>query len=490
MTLLITWLWQGIALAGLAELALYLVPRDAAMRRHRVWWCALAAVLLVPIARADVWLAGSRTAATAPLGEAAVAAAAAGPASSATLLLLSAPPAWAPWVAALAWAVCAAASAARAVHGWVAVQRIVAGARPLGPREERLATWNRLRTAGRRPVLRVSRDVRGACAVGLRRPSVLVSEALTESFDDEALEHVVLHEFAHLERYDDWWTLARRAVLVVAGFHPAVRWICHRIDLEMEAACDARVVSRTGDPVAYARSLLDVAALTATSSRLRPSIAPGDSARMPVLRTRIERLVANSRPRTFLAAAASTGCMVVIAGAAVGAGALPPLLAFERATRLTHPAAAPPLQAGASATDHIRVPLRRDDGSPSDVVLPDAVDTQPSTSGVPALPAVAPLAVEAPPEPGRDVTSKGELAQSGDDADGSVPLPPSPEDLPPARALAVTLHVPDDASTIAPAGRRLPAVDAAQRSAAGMTRAAQSTAGAFTRFGHAVASAF
>jgi hypothetical protein len=88
---------------------------------------------------------------------------------------------------------------ARAVHGWVAVQRLVAGARPLGPRENRLTTWNRLRTIGRRPVLRVSRDVRGACAVGLRRPSVLVSESLAASLDDERLEHVVLHELAHLE---------------------------------------------------------------------------------------------------------------------------------------------------------------------------------------------------------------------------------------------------------------------------------------------------
>jgi beta-lactamase regulating signal transducer with metallopeptidase domain len=488
-TLLVAWLWQGVALACIAELALCIVPRHAAMRRHRVWWCALAAVLLVPVAHADFWLAGSPAAAAA-LGEAATAAGV-GPASSAALLLLSAPPAWALWVAALAWAACAGAGATRAVHGWVAIQRVVAGARPLGPREEGLSTWSQLRTTGRRPVLRVSRDVRGACAVGLRRPSVLVSEALAESLDDERLEHVVLHELAHLERYDDWWTLVRRAVLVVVGFHPAVRWICRRIELEMEAACDARVVSRTGDPVAYARSLLDVAALTAASSRLRAAIAPGASGDMPVLRTRVERLAAHASPRTAVAAAASTGCMVILACAAVGAGALPPLLAFENALELTDPAVASPRQVRAPVSERTGVDRRRDDALPTSGALPRAGSRASSAASVPALRAVATGRVGATRAGELVVISQEEPDESRDRADSSAPVPPpSHEDLPPARALAVTWHLPDDASTIAHAGRRLAIVDAAQRSAAGMTRAAQSTAGAFTRVGQAAASAF
>ena len=50
MTLIVTWLWQGLAIAWITAAAVRVMPRLNAATRHAVWWLALAAVLVIPIA--------------------------------------------------------------------------------------------------------------------------------------------------------------------------------------------------------------------------------------------------------------------------------------------------------------------------------------------------------------------------------------------------------------------------------------------------------
>jgi hypothetical protein len=50
MTLAVTWLWQGTAVAGFVMLLLRATPRVSAATRHMVWWLTLAAVLALPAA--------------------------------------------------------------------------------------------------------------------------------------------------------------------------------------------------------------------------------------------------------------------------------------------------------------------------------------------------------------------------------------------------------------------------------------------------------
>ena len=46
MTLIVTWLWQGLAIAWITAAAVRAMPRLNAATRHAVWWLALAAVLV------------------------------------------------------------------------------------------------------------------------------------------------------------------------------------------------------------------------------------------------------------------------------------------------------------------------------------------------------------------------------------------------------------------------------------------------------------
>jgi beta-lactamase regulating signal transducer with metallopeptidase domain len=247
MSALLGWLWQGTALALAVALVLRSLPRVGAAARHTIWWLTLLAVLglplchLVPAAQGPPGVAGATTS---PLTQP---------------LLVPAPPDWAvalllgAWLGMLVWGL------VRILRGVALLRRLGAGALPLeSSREDRLGLWRRAQRVGRRCGLRASAHVHGACALGLWRPVIVVSHDLLETLDDEDLDQVVMHEHAHLARYDDWTRLAQAIIEAVAGLHPAVAVIGRQIDIEREAACDDRVVAQTGQARRYAACLATV----------------------------------------------------------------------------------------------------------------------------------------------------------------------------------------------------------------------------------------
>ncbi len=74
----------------------------------------------------------------------------------------------------------------------------------------------------------------------------------------EELNIILLHEFAHLRRWDDWTNLLQKVVRAIFLFHPAVWWIDGRLALEREMACDDEVVAGTGNPRGYAKCLVSL----------------------------------------------------------------------------------------------------------------------------------------------------------------------------------------------------------------------------------------
>jgi bla regulator protein BlaR1 len=97
---------------------------------------------------------------------------------------------------------------------------------------------------------------------GVLRPCVLIPERLLSELDPAELEQILHHEVTHAARYDDWALLLQRVIQAVLVFYPVVHWVARRINLEQEAACDADVISVTGDARAYARCLTHVAGLS------------------------------------------------------------------------------------------------------------------------------------------------------------------------------------------------------------------------------------
>jgi hypothetical protein len=80
-----------------------------------------------------------------------------------------------------------------------------------------------------------------------------------QEIPEAELEAILLHELAHLRRYDDWTNLAQKVIKAVFFFHPAVWFIEGRLTLEREMACDDAVLAANFSPRSYAESLLGLA---------------------------------------------------------------------------------------------------------------------------------------------------------------------------------------------------------------------------------------
>jgi beta-lactamase regulating signal transducer with metallopeptidase domain len=104
-----------------------------------------------------------------------------------------------------------------------------------------------------------SERVRVPTALGLVKPAIVIPRWVMQDLSAAELNQVVLHELAHLRRWDDWTNLAQQIVKALFFFHPAVWWIEKKISLEREMACDDAVLTETQSPRAYAQCLAHLA---------------------------------------------------------------------------------------------------------------------------------------------------------------------------------------------------------------------------------------
>lgn len=269
---LLAWVVDGVAIAVVATVAARLMPADAPSRRHAFWWMVLAAVVAVP------WMPSALDApAAAMTGVTIGLSRPAAEISAKSLLAVPALPASVVTGAAVLWAASIALSLIALAQNVFATRRLARNSRLLPLKRTRFPRFDAARCSSRSVRVCVSDDIRGACAVGFRRPRILVSSALLTTLDDEAIEAILLHEYAHLQRYDDWASLLQRVVCAGVGWHPAVWWASRHIDVEREAACDRAVVALTGAPLVYARALTLAAEVVMRGGAFTPLAAPGAS---------------------------------------------------------------------------------------------------------------------------------------------------------------------------------------------------------------------
>jgi len=113
------------------------------------------------------------------------------------------------------------------------------------------------------------------------------------------LDAVLLHELAHLERYDHVLIWVERVVASLFFFWPPVHWVCGKLDEARELACDERAIQRGAfPPVEYGQHLLAVVALARERLAVGGALSIAGSAWR--LERRIDRLLQQAwsqRPR-------------------------------------------------------------------------------------------------------------------------------------------------------------------------------------------------
>jgi len=130
-------------------------------------------------------------------------------------------------------------------------------------------------------------------AVGLWPAKVLLPLGFQSEFSAAEQKNVLLHEIAHLERFDDWSTFLQQLLLAVFPINPFL-WATSRIlQLHQEEACDDRVLLETHQAKSYAHLL----ARLADGNTERSMLAPGVSRQGKQLYQRLTRILDSSRER-------------------------------------------------------------------------------------------------------------------------------------------------------------------------------------------------
>jgi beta-lactamase regulating signal transducer with metallopeptidase domain len=315
---MLTWLWQGSAVAAAVAIALHRAPRLNAATRHVIWCGALAAV---------AWLGwtGSPHVATALNGCAADVDGAVRLVTGGTGLqpcLGAEPVLYVPSAPDLLvsifigiWAAVALVKLVRVLPALHIVYSLRDRCLPFPPElESRLPLWLEAKGRGRHADLLACDAVQGATVLGLQRPTIAIPHALIDVLTSDQLDQVILHEHAHVQRRDDWTRLVETLVLAVLWIHPAALFIARALNREREMACDEWVIARTGEAKAYARCLARAAELRGRM-RSGSSLAPALLERRHELIRRVDRLLdtnGTARRNVSLAGVAAAACAIAL----------------------------------------------------------------------------------------------------------------------------------------------------------------------------------
>jgi beta-lactamase regulating signal transducer with metallopeptidase domain len=237
---------EGTLVAIFTGSVLSVIRRQNSVTRFAVWFSALMAIAILPL------FAGSFGSHVAP-----------SPFAAAARPAVTLPGTWAlylfgAWIAVAAWHL---AGVGRGLWHLYTLRKSCTAIDPatLHPLLQNTLARNQ---SPRQIVLCTSDLAQVPTALGLVKPAIVIPAWVMLELPPSELNQILLHEIAHLRRWDDWTNLAQKLVKALFFFHPAVWWIEKKVSLEREMACDDAVVAETASPRAYAECLAHLAEKT------------------------------------------------------------------------------------------------------------------------------------------------------------------------------------------------------------------------------------
>ena len=335
-------LWQGVLVVGAVWIALRSLPRLGAATRYAIWFCTLAALVAIPVFTVSTGnrmallvlptaaTVAQRAAAT-PIGEPARVASQSDVGTN-DLAVIPDPtardsdtnvsnerktsltiPQNIGFAAALIWLLAAAARGLVLLLDLIKLVAISRNAR----------RWSE--THGCQVFL--SDSIQVPLAMGFVRPRIVLPASLVDKLSSEELETILIHEIAHLRRYDVWTNAFARMIETCVAINPLAWFVMRQLAMEREIACDDWVVTSIGAGDGFARTLASLA------NRPRmpvSSAAPSILGSRHAIVIRIERLL-DGRPRRLrLSPIALGGAVMFFALIALMLQTLSPVLALEQ----------------------------------------------------------------------------------------------------------------------------------------------------------------
>ncbi|HLK65507.1 MAG TPA: GWxTD domain-containing protein [Bryobacteraceae bacterium] len=309
---LIHFLWEGVLVALLLASLLYLCRGASSHLRYGL---SCVALLAMPVSLA-ITLATATPERPAPKSMVPVtliapaAESSDGPALPSPRLSLKAVLPWVP----LFWITGVLVFYVRTMGGWMVTRRLQRAGVSAAPVawQEHLDAWCRRLRLSQKVTLLESCLVDVPVIMGFLRPVILVPVGLLAGLPASQVECILIHELAHVRRWDYVVNLLQNLVEGLLFYHPAVWWVSEQVRAERENCCDDMVVKLKGDARGYA------AALANLEQNRWPAQQPALAANGGNLMKRIRRLLHEpERRHTPAAPVLVAGLLLVSVGVAV-----------------------------------------------------------------------------------------------------------------------------------------------------------------------------
>jgi bla regulator protein blaR1 len=113
-----------------------------------------------------------------------------------------------------------------------------------------------------------SLQVKVPIAIGYLKPMILLPIGMISNLPYEQVESIIVHELAHIKRYDFVINLFQSFIETIFFYHPLVWFISASINSERENCCDDIAINICGDSLAYSKALYNLQQIQSKESGL------------------------------------------------------------------------------------------------------------------------------------------------------------------------------------------------------------------------------
>jgi len=152
-----------------------------------------------------------------------------------------------------------------------------------------------------------SKQTSSPMVVGLLNPKIILPINIIEQLNSDQLAPIVLHELAHIQRNDIWFSHFQEFIAIVFWWSPVIRLLNNKIHIDRELACDLRAVKQLNNNKQYAQSLIDCAKLMITQHR--SVLAMGLFSQKKELNNRVNTVLKSKTIKTPSVLAIITTCI-------------------------------------------------------------------------------------------------------------------------------------------------------------------------------------
>lgn len=345
-------LWQGVLLAGVVALCLRSMPKMTAAVRFAVWSAVFVVILLLPFAQ----IGTSHGAATAS-----------------AMAAFQVDVRWSYLILA-AWAFLSLVRGVKLTVGGWRLRQLWRRSTPVPgilPAVKASSIFGSS-FGSRRIEICTSKEIDRPCVIGFFAPRILIPEWLFEKLKPAELEQIVMHEFGHISRADDWINLFQKIGLVLFPMNPALMWIDQRLCFERELACDDGVLEHTQAPGVYATCLVSLA--ERAKNRRAVTLSLGAWERQSELGRRVDSILHGGNRMSSRRAKVAAGAIgFVLVGVAAGLSRVPHFVSFSEGSTAgaiaERPVPIPPSVAAPESGPEYRPALFRPDGAAHEQLL-------------------------------------------------------------------------------------------------------------------------